>query len=114
MTSTTTSHQATRPHGGLRLTTRGYALVLLILVLLLLGAFAIGRSASSQATGPATSGPPALTQLTVQPGDTLWSIARRVAPQRDPRDVVSQIRRLNHLPSASVQAGRQLLLPVAV
>lgn len=100
---------------GLHVTTRGYLLVLLALVLLLLGAFAMGRSASSHATEQtAAAAVPALTQLTVQEGDTLWAIARRVAPQRDPRDVVAQIRRLNHLQTAAVQVGRQLLLPVAV
>jgi Tfp pilus assembly protein FimV len=28
----------------------------------------------------------------VQPGDTLWSIAQRVAPERDPRAVVDALR----------------------
>jgi LysM repeat protein len=48
--------------------------------------------------------------VVVKPGDTLWEIARRVAPQRDPRDVVAELRRLNALPSADVRAGQQLRL----
>jgi LysM repeat protein len=48
--------------------------------------------------------------VVVKPGDTLWEIARRVAPRRDPRDVVAELRRLNALPSADVRAGQQLRL----
>ena len=120
MTSTRAAHTPLRPtsvavpgRAGLRLTTRGYILALLVLVLLL-AAFAVGRSASSQAMERPSTPAPVLAQVTVQPGDTLWQIARRVAPEKDPRDVVSQIRRLNHLPTAAVQAGRQLLLPAPV
>jgi LysM repeat protein len=44
----------------------------------------------------------------VQPGDTLWSIAGEVAPGRDPRRVVEQIRRSNHLDSVSLTPGQTL------
>lgn len=101
----------TRPR--LRLTSRGRGLLLLGLVVLLLAAFAVGRSASSQATiEPAAE--PAPTAVTVQPGDTLWSVAGRLAPERDPRELVAQIRRLNDLSSASLTVGQQLLLPTVV
>ncbi len=96
----------------LHVTTRGRLLVLVGLVLLILGAFAVGRSASGQATDVTRRQVP-LTQATVQQGDTLWSLARGLAPARDPREVVAQIRRLNHLQSASLQVGQQLLLPGA-
>jgi len=46
--------------------------------------------------------------VVVQPGDTLWSIAGQVAPGRDPRRVVEQIRRSNHLDSASLMPGQTL------
>jgi hypothetical protein len=46
--------------------------------------------------------------VTVQPGDTLWSIAGQVAPGRDPRRVVEQIRRSNHLDSVSLTPGQTL------
>ena len=107
------AQRSARP-AAVHLTTRGYLAVLVLLVLVVLGAFAIGRAASSHATEQVGSPGPAPTQRTVQQGDTLWSIAREVAPDRDPRDVVAQIRRLNHLSSASVQAGRQILLPAVV
>lgn len=97
----------------LRVTARGRRTLLLVAVLLLLGAFAVGRAGSSQATAePAAA--PSLTAVTVQEGDTLWAVARRVAPDRDPRDLIAQIRRLNDLPSSSLQVGRQLVLPAVV
>jgi LysM repeat protein len=49
-------------------------------------------------------------EVVVVPGDTLWSIAERVAPGRDPRAVVDQLRRINGLPSGEVAAGQRLLL----
>ena len=102
-----------RGRSRVHLTGRGRLLVLLALVALLLGAFAFGRSASHAAV-TAESGGPTLTQVTVQPGDTLWSVSRRLAPDRDPREVVAQLQRLNHLPSSGLQVGQQLLLPLAV
>ena len=49
-------------------------------------------------------------ELSVAPGETLWSIAERVAPDRDPRTVVAGIQRLNRLPTPDVRAGQILLL----
>ena len=96
-----------------RFTGRGRMVLLLAMVLLLLAAFAVGRSASSQATTSAPAAAPAATQVTVQPGDTLWSLAEELAPARDTREVVAQIRRLNDLPGAGLQAGQLLLVPAA-
>lgn len=117
MSSLTATRTASRPHAQaqprrrIRITARGRVLLLLALVLLMLAAFAVGRSASSQATVDSPAAAPALTAVTVQPGDTLWSVARGLAPGHDPRDLVAQIRRLNDLPSSSLEAGQQLLLP---
>lgn len=102
----------TRRRRPVHLTGRGRFLVLLTLVALLLGAFLSGRSASHASGSPEPQ--PTLTQVTVQPGDTLWSIARHVAPRRDPREVVEHLQRLNGLPGGGLQAGQQLLLPLAV
>lgn len=93
-----------------RLTRRGRIVVLLALVTLLLLAFTLGRVGDSQAS---TSVPeqPSYGQTTVRPGETLWSVARRVAPAHDTRAVVSQLRTLNQLRDGAVQAGQQLLVP---
>ena len=101
----------TAPRATLRLTRRGRAAVLLALVVLLLGAFAAGRTASQASPEPERRA--VLSQTTVQRGESLWTVARRVAPEQDPRQVVVAIRQLNGLPTAQVQAGQQLLLPTA-
>jgi LysM repeat protein len=49
--------------------------------------------------------------VTVQAGDTLWTVAERVAPHMDPRLVVAQIQSANHLRSPQLLAGMQLLVP---
>jgi nucleoid-associated protein YgaU len=47
-------------------------------------------------------------RVTVHTGDTLWSVARQVAPNRDPRDVVDDLRRVNHLAGVDVTPGQLL------
>jgi hypothetical protein len=42
---------------------------------------------------PATRRPPAAQTVVVEPGDTLWGIARRLAPGEDPRPVVDALAR---------------------
>ena len=49
--------------------------------------------------------------VVVQPGDTLWSIARSVAPDEDPRAVVDAIVDLNGLDSVDLMPGAELQLP---
>jgi hypothetical protein len=101
---TVTPAPATAP---LRLTRRGmlalvFATVLTGLVLLAV-AWASAPGGAGAHTGAAGS-------VMVQPGDTLWSIAQRTAPQRDPRQVVDQLRRLNHLNSVALTPGQTLKL----
>ena len=49
--------------------------------------------------------------VVVQPGDTLWDIARSVAPEEDPRAVVDAIVELNGLHSVDLMPGAELQLP---
>jgi hypothetical protein len=96
--------------GALRLTRRGRlvaaAATLLIAVLTLVGVASRVGSLSESAPVPASA--PA--QVVVAPGETLWSIATRVAPERDPRTVVARIRDLNGMSTGDVRAGQTLLL----
>ncbi|MCW2605849.1 MAG: hypothetical protein JWO60_542 [Frankiales bacterium] len=94
---------------GLRVTRRGRLVVVLTLVALLFAAFSLGRTGTQAAT--TTEPSPAVVQTTVQPGETLWAVAKRVAPGTDPREVVQRLQRLNHLRGSGLQAGQQLLLP---
>ena len=93
---------------ALRLTLRGRVVVLLALVLALFVAFStlrIATQAGTEPTGPATR------TVTVHTGETLWQIARQVAPADDPRDTIDRIRDLNALDTTVVQAGQRLIVP---
>lgn len=96
--------------GSARLTRRGRVVVTLVVLMLLVVGFSVGR-VSSQAAGPAGSVAPRT--VTVHAGETLWQVARRVAPHVDPRLVVARIEARNHLAGAGVQAGQQLVVPRA-
>ena len=92
---------------GVRLTRRGRLALLLVLATLLLVAFSLGRTsadAGSSRLGPAPT-------TVVQPGETLWGIARRVAPGADPRATVARLTDLNDLGSRPIVAGQRLVLP---
>jgi hypothetical protein len=95
-----------RPAGTVRPTVRARVLgVLLVVALILLLLPGLARG------GGPDRDPARTTAYVVQPGDTLWAIAGRVAPGRDPREVVDQIVRDNHL-HGSLQAGARLQVPV--
>jgi LysM repeat protein len=49
--------------------------------------------------------------ITVLSGDTLWGIAKGVAPEADPRDVIAEIMTLNQLKNAALSPGQQLAIP---
>ncbi|GIG23185.1 hypothetical protein Cch01nite_39090 [Cellulomonas chitinilytica] len=102
------------PAGGgqLRLTARG-RVVLAFLALLLVGVGLVMTQADrASADGP--SGAVEVVRHVVQPGETLWGIARQVAgPGEDVRDVVLQLVELNRLPSAGLMAGQSIVVPAA-
>ncbi|MFY9494785.1 MAG: LysM peptidoglycan-binding domain-containing protein [Firmicutes bacterium] len=54
---------------------------------------------------------PQTKQIVVQPGDTLWAIAKAESPETDPRDMIGQIVQLNELGSAKIYPGQVLTLP---
>jgi hypothetical protein len=55
---------------------------------------------------------PAETAVTgVGAGETLWDVARRMAPQSDQRAVVERIRQLNGIVGSAVEPGQQLQVP---
>jgi LysM repeat protein len=108
-----TMHSTSRTAPAVRLTRRGRAALVLLLAALLFATFSLGRSATGTADAtPAGSGAQ-VEQTTVQAGESLWSVARRIAPENDPREVIEQIRRLNGLAGSQIHVGQQLLLPGA-
>jgi hypothetical protein len=83
----------------------------LVVALTLLATAAMARfagGAPSAAGGPSSTAPVSATAV-VQPGDTLWSIAARIAPERDVRITVEQLVALNG--SSPIVPGQELVLP---
>lgn len=93
-----------------QLTRRGRLALVLTVAGLLLLAFSVGRSSTTPTATAAAVGV-ARQAVVVQPGDTLWRIAARVAPGVDPRSTIEVIRRLNHLPSPVLTPGQPLRVP---
>ncbi|MBI4941741.1 MAG: LysM peptidoglycan-binding domain-containing protein, partial [Actinobacteria bacterium] len=98
----------------LRLTRRGRVVVRFAVVLLgvlVTAAVVLGGGRVARADGSATPVPVAY--HVVQPGESLWQIAGRVAPGQDRRDTVARIVELNALESGSLEAGSRIAVPVA-
>jgi hypothetical protein len=100
---------------SLRLTRRGRLLLIGLPLMLaaaaaltLIGFFTAPAMAAAGGLGPG----PAAT-VTVGSGQTLWDIAVRSAPDRNPHDVIFEIAQLNGLQGDIVHAGQQLLVPSA-
>jgi fermentation-respiration switch protein FrsA (DUF1100 family) len=102
----TVSCRAVRRPARIRLTRRGRAVVVLLVLLLagMAGAFAASEGQAADPNGPAPT-------VVVRSGDTLWSIAARYAPGRDPFATIDEIRRLNSLTGYTVPVGVRLTLP---
>jgi hypothetical protein len=93
----------------LRLTARGRVVLLLLLLPL---AYALLTTVSSPAASTGRDGHGQAHTVVVKPGETLWDIARSVAPRSDPRDLVSEIVDLNALPDpGSIRPGQPLDVP---
>jgi len=91
-----------------RLTRRGRVVVLAFFVLMASLASAILLATASRAddreAGPAPT-------VVVQPDDTLWAIATRTAPDRDPYAAMAEIKKLNGIRGYVVHPGQRLQLP---
>ena len=79
-----------------------------VLGTVLLGALLLVVARLSAGAAPMTPSVPARAVMTVQPGDTLWSIAQRAQPNSDPRPVVDHLRKVNHLNSVVLSPGQTL------
>ena len=83
---------------------------MVVAALIVIGTVGLGGRAVGGTTDP--SGGAAEASYVVQPGDTLWELARsRVGPDGDPRPLVDLIRERNALPTSALQVGDRLWLP---
>ena len=81
----------------------------LLAIVAIVAAFLLVVPGLAKGDGPERPAP--RVHYVVQPGDTLWSIARRVAPGQDPRPVVDGLIAANDL-RGGLQAGQELSIPV--
>lgn len=91
---------------------RGWAVSLaavLLVVLVAVGAVAMGRGAFAGAVPGTPAAVAAGPTIVAEPGDTLWTIARRVAPGTDVRPLVDDLVALN---GSTIQPGQAVRLPV--
>ncbi|MGN6088835.1 MAG: hypothetical protein ACTHNT_06050, partial [Actinomycetales bacterium] len=72
------------PSASLRLTRRGRLLVSLAVAGTAAVGLSVGLHGSAQASDTVST-----RAVVVEPGQSLWQIARSVSPQRDPRDVIA-------------------------
>ncbi len=79
-----------------------------IAVLALAASFTMA-SISGSVAGSQESGE--LEYVTVQSGDSLWSLADAYAPNQDPRDWIAEVVLLNALSSVDLTPGQQIALP---
>ncbi len=101
-----------RPARPLRLTRRGRWALLAIVTLAASLVWALSTLGPVSAeTGAGAGGPAVSSTWVVQPGETLWVIAERVAPDTDPRETVARIVAMNDLPDSSVLIGQELQIP---
>jgi nucleoid-associated protein YgaU len=91
----------------IRLTHRGVVVLALAVLALGVGLVWLAKLSAPQAS----AAPPAPHTVVVQPGDTLWAIAGRVAPQADPRAEVAALQRRNHLLAVDLVPGQVLRVP---
>jgi len=98
----------------LRLTRRGRRLARTVVVVLALLAALVLSVASRQTPVQAGTGRAvtATTTVVVQPGQTLWTVARGLSADADLRETVARIQELNGLTSSTVRPGQNLIVPV--
>jgi hypothetical protein len=95
--------------GRMRLTRRGRTLARTLAIVLVVAVFLLVAPGLARGDGPGRPAP--RVTYVVEPGDTLWSIARRVAPGQDPRPVVDGLIEANDV-RGGLQAGQELSIPV--
>lgn len=95
--------QAVAPQ--LRLTRRGVHVVAAAVAVLAVALVALARVS---APSPGASAHHVPDTITVRSGDTLWSIAGRVAPDRDPGAEIAELQRLNDLSGVALEPGEVL------
>jgi hypothetical protein len=85
-------------------------LVVTVLIAAGIGAYTGQLDQGGAAAGPEMK-PVSRTSVVVHDGDTLWSIAERLAPGEDPRPLVDAISVANGVGAGSLMPGQTLVIP---
>jgi predicted small integral membrane protein len=102
--------RAERASEQIRLTRRGRVVLGLVgTMLLILAWMTLGGGSADASTDSAAS---ATAVVVIQPGENLWAIARSIAPETDPREMILRIRELNDLGADHVYPGQSIVVPV--
>jgi hypothetical protein len=104
---------STNPSGSIILNRRGRlarTLVVLSLAVVMVATFAFSAGAGS--TDSMATTPDSFVSVVVGPGETLWSLAGRMAGDGDARSLIEEIMIVNSLATPDVQAGQTLRIPL--
>ena len=85
-------------------------LVVLSLAIVVVATFAFSAGAGSTDSMAAT--PDSYVTVVVGPGESLWSLANRMAGDGDARSLIEEIMVVNSLATPDVQAGQSLRIPL--
>ena len=97
---------------GFRLNRRGrLARTFVVLSLAVVLASVFGFQAGAGTTDTVGT-PTSFIEITAAPGDTLWSLATRMADGGDVRALVDEIASVNSLATAELQAGQKVRIPL--
>jgi LysM repeat protein len=98
---------------GIQLNRRGrLARTFVVLSLAIVLGSLVSANAGAETDRPAKAEATFMT-LTVAPGDTVWSLAERLAPTADLRAFVSEVIEINSLASADLAAGQKIRIPLS-
>jgi LysM domain-containing protein len=87
---------------------RTVAVVAAALTAVLMSPLAAGAVRRGEPSAPAAQ----QVVVVVRPGDTLWSIAQRVRPGDDPREVAGEIAAVNGVEPGALAVGASLVVPL--
>lgn len=85
-------------------------LVVLSLAIVMLATFGFSAGAGNSDQMSPTSD--SFITITVGPGESLWSLTGQIAVDGDKRSLVDEIISINSLPTADVQVGQELRIPI--
>ena len=104
---------AATPATPIRLTARGRLLLGASGLVVALSLFSATTALGSSERGT-TSAAAGYEEITVLPGESLWSIARQIAPDfgMSTGDIVGVIIDINNLGSSELESGQEIRIPV--